>query len=168
MTAIEPAPRATGSEQPDETAPGRALPSWTLADRINHLFETVLRPDGSRYSNDEVAATMGTIADGPQISGAYLSSLRRGVRDNPTKRHLEALAGFFSVSPAYFFDDTEFAAIAEELKLLRVLADSGVKRVATRLGGLSPDSLRNIASIIERVREIEGLDAQKTQRRHDE
>jgi ESX-1-secreted protein regulator len=142
-----------------------APPGWTLADRINHLFETVLRPDGSRYSNDEVAATMG---DGPQISGAYLSSLRRGVRDNPTKRHLEALAGFFSVSPAYFFDDAEFVAIAEELKLLRALADSGVKRVATRLGGLSPDSLRNIASIVERVREIEGLDALKAPHQPDE
>jgi len=139
---------------------------WTLAEKINHLFATVLRPDGKRYSNDDVAGTV--TADGTQISNQYLSYLRRGERDNPTKKHLEALARFFSVSPAYFFDDVKSKAIAEELQLLRALADSGVKRVATRLGGLSPDSLRNIASIIEHVREIEGLDAQKAAPQHDE
>jgi transcriptional regulator with XRE-family HTH domain len=163
MTANEPAPSVAGGEQPKGELPG-----WTLADRINHLFATVLRPDGSRYSNDEVAAKMSNVADGPQISGAYLSLLRRGDRDNPTKRHLEALARFFSVSPAYFFDDAEFEAIAEELQLLRTLADSGVKRIATRLGGLSPESLRNIANIIEQVRKIEGLDTQKAAHPDDE
>ena len=63
----------------------------------------------------------------------------------------EALARFFSVSSAYFFDDAQSQAITEELKLLCALADSGVKRVAARLGGLSADSLRNISDIIERV-----------------
>jgi transcriptional regulator with XRE-family HTH domain len=111
---------------------------------------------------------MGNIAGGPQISGAYLSLLRRGERDNPTKRHLEALAAFFEQSPAYFFDDAQSRAIAEELQLLRALADTGVKRIAARLGGLSSDSLRNLASIVERIREIEGLDAQREGHQRDE
>ncbi|GIE94137.1 helix-turn-helix domain-containing protein [Paractinoplanes rishiriensis] len=128
-----------------------------LAAKINHLFDTIRRADGSRYSNDEVAAAMG--GDGPSISGSYLWLLRRGERDNPTKKHLEALAQFFDVSPAYFFDEAESSAIAGELALLRALADAGVQRVATRLGGLSAASLRDIANVIERFRASEGLDA---------
>jgi transcriptional regulator with XRE-family HTH domain len=131
-----------------------------LADKINHLFETIRRPDGSPHSNDEVAAAMAA-SGGPAISGTYLWLLRRGERDNPTKRHLEALAGFFDVSPAYFFDDAKSQAIARELSVLRAarsLTDAGVTRVATRLGGVSPGGLASILKIVEHVREIEGLD----------
>ncbi|WP_245712573.1 helix-turn-helix domain-containing protein [Micromonospora nigra] len=92
------------------------------------------------------------------ISASYLWMLRRGERDNPTKRHLESLASFFDVSPAYFFDDAKSRAIADELALVKLLADAGVTRVATRLGGLSPKSLSHIADIVEHVRAIEGLD----------
>jgi transcriptional regulator with XRE-family HTH domain len=143
-----------------ETAPRGELgdsPSWTLADRINYLFDNVRRADGKPHSNDEVAAVMGA-RGGSTVSGAYLSLLRRGERDNPTKKHLEAIAEFFDVSPAFFFDDAGARAIVDEINLLRTLADAGVKRVATRLGGLSADSLRDIESIVERVRALEGLD----------
>ena len=129
----------------------------SLADKINHLFGTIRRPDGSPHSNEEVAAAMGQATDGPRISGSYLWLLRRGERDNPTKRHLEALAEFFDVSPAYFFDDAKSRLIAQELATLRALADAGVKRVATRLGGLSPDGLASIAGIVEHIRKVEGL-----------
>jgi transcriptional regulator with XRE-family HTH domain len=164
MIANEPALPAFQVEQ----AEGGELSAWALADKINHLFETVRRPDGSRYSNDDVAAAMGKIVGGPKISGAYLSLLRRGERDNPTKRHLEALAAFFEQSPAYFFDDAQSRTIAEELRLLRILADTGVQRIATRLGGLSPDSLHSLASIVEHIRKIEGLDAQEQGDQRDE
>jgi transcriptional regulator with XRE-family HTH domain len=39
------------------------------------------------------------------FSSAYLWQLRTGAKDNPTIRHIEALARFFEVSPAHFFDD---------------------------------------------------------------
>jgi hypothetical protein len=41
----------------------------------------------------------------PTDPATYLRQLRKGLRDNPTKRHLEALADFFGVAPIYFFDD---------------------------------------------------------------
>lgn len=144
-----------------ETSPpsGDSRPR-SLAEKINHLFDTIRRPDGTPHSNDEVAVAMAD-GDGPTISGSYLWLLRKGERDNPTKKHLEALAKFFDVSPSYFFDEDESEAIAAELLLLRSLADAGVKRVATRLGGLSDDSLSDIARLVERFRASEGLDAQR-------
>lgn len=75
-----------------------------LAHKINYLFETVRRPDGKSYSNEEVAEAITELGEAT-ISGTYLWYLRRGDRDNPTKKHLEVLARFFGVSPAYFFDD---------------------------------------------------------------
>ena len=43
--------------------------------------------------------------DGITFSSAYLWQLRIGAKDNPTMRHLQALARFFQFSPSYFFDD---------------------------------------------------------------
>jgi transcriptional regulator with XRE-family HTH domain len=81
----------------------------------------------------------------------------RGLRDNPTKKHLEALARFFGVPAAYFFDDEAAAAVSAELELVNALEDVGVKQVALRAAGLSEKSLGSIAAMIERVRELEGL-----------
>jgi transcriptional regulator with XRE-family HTH domain len=140
--------------------PPAADSRWTMADKINHLFAVVRRPGGRQYSNDEVAAAISRAAgdDGPKISGAYLWYLRNGQRDNPTKKHLEALAAFFDVSPAYFFDDERSREIVRELELLQVLAHAKVHKVAMRLGGLSDASLRTVAEVVERVRQLEGLD----------
>ena len=133
--------------------PAPLAEAWTLAEKINHLFATVRRPDGTRYSNEEVAAALG----GSAISGSYLWLLRKGDRDNPTIKHLEALASFFDVSPAYFFDDARSRAIASELALLRALRDANVERIATRLSGLSPRAIDAITKVIESVRAAEGL-----------
>jgi transcriptional regulator with XRE-family HTH domain len=126
-----------------------------LADKLNHLFATVHPAERGPYSNEEVAAA---IRDrGPTISGTYIWLLRKGDRDNPTLKHLEALAAFFGVPAAYFFDDDAAARIDAELDLLATMRDLGVQRVAMRMAGLSSRSLESIAEVIERVRELEGL-----------
>ena len=127
-----------------------------LAARINHLFRTVRPNGGGEYTFEEVAAAI-RAKGGPTISATYLWQLRKGVRDNPTKRHLEALAGFFGVPPAYFFDDAETARIDAELALLNAFRDTPVRQIALRASGLSEKSLTTIADMVERVRELEGL-----------
>ncbi|MFI6250697.1 hypothetical protein [Streptomyces sp. NPDC051016] len=58
-------------------------------------------------------------AASPGSLAVWIDALFRIVRrDNPTKRHLEALAQYFDVPVAYFFDDDQGAAIARELELL--------------------------------------------------
>jgi transcriptional regulator with XRE-family HTH domain len=127
-----------------------------LATKVNHLF-TVVRPaHGAEYTFDEVADAI-KAQGGPTISATYLWQLRKGLRDNPTKRHLEALAGFFGVPPAYFFDDAETERIDAELALLSALRDAPVRHIALRARGLSARSLEAISDMVDRVRELEGL-----------
>jgi transcriptional regulator with XRE-family HTH domain len=128
---------------------------WTLADKIDRLFATV-RPSKGEYTHEEVATAIRE-AGGPTISATYLWQLRKGHRDNPTKRHLEALSDFFGVSPAYFFDDEAAERIDAELALLTAMRDASVRQVALRASGLSTESLQTIADMVERVRKLEGL-----------
>ncbi|HEY3710595.1 MAG TPA: helix-turn-helix domain-containing protein [Amycolatopsis sp.] len=128
----------------------------TLAAKVDHLFSIVRPREGDEYSFEEVAEGI-RAKGGPTISATYLWQLRKGLRDNPTKRHLEALAGFFGVPPAYFFDDAEAERINAELTLLSALRDAPVRQIALRANGLSSKSLEAIADMVDRVRQLEGL-----------
>lgn len=127
----------------------------TLAEKVDHLFRTV-RPAKGEYSYEAVASAIRD-AGGPTISAAYVWMLRKGQRDNPTMKHLEALASFFGVPAAYFFDDAVAAQVDEQLSLVAALRDSAVRKMALRASGLSSESLGTIADMIERVRTLEGL-----------
>ncbi|MEU3464264.1 XRE family transcriptional regulator [Streptomyces sp. NPDC006733] len=120
----------------------------TLADKIDRLFDVVRGPDHTPYTHEEVARACRE-ATGESFSATYLWQLRTGRRDNPTKRHLEALAQFFQVPPMYFFDDQQSAQIAQELQLLGALRDAGVREVALRAVNLSPEGLGTISDMIE-------------------
>lgn len=122
----------------------------TLAAKIDQLFHVVRRPDREQHSNEEVARACRE-ATGESFSTTYLWQLRTGRRDNPTKRHLEALAQFFGVPPAYFFDDEQSMKIAEELALLGALRDAGVRDVALRAVTLSADGLDTISDMIDAI-----------------
>lgn len=128
----------------------------SLAQKLDRLF-TVVRPSKGEYTHEQVAKAIEE-RGGPTISASYLWQLRKGLRDNPTKKHLEALAGFFGVPPSYFFDEQASERIDAELSLLAALRDASVRQVALRASGLSPQTLKAITDMIERAREIEGLD----------
>lgn len=128
----------------------------TLAAKLNRLFSTVAPRGGGEYTYEDVAEAIRN-KGGPTISATYLWQLRKGLRDNPTKRHLEALAGFFGVPPAYFFDSAEAERIDAELALLAALRDGPVRQIAMRANGLSAKSLEAITEMVDRVRELEGL-----------
>lgn len=119
-----------------------------LAERIDALFRLVLDPDRRPYTN-EVVARACRERTGVSFSTTYLWQLRTGRRDNPTKRHLEALAQFFEVPPAYFFDDTQGAEISRQLELLGALRDAEVRDVALRAVQLSPEALGTVSDLID-------------------
>ncbi|WP_433887533.1 XRE family transcriptional regulator [Streptomyces sp. CA-111067] len=122
----------------------------TLAEKIDALFRVVRRADREQYSHEEVARACRE-ATGDSFSATYLWQLRTGRRDNPTKRHLEALAQFFQVPVAYFFDDAEGAQVAAELQLLGALRDAGVRSVALRAVNLSPEGMGTISDMIDLI-----------------
>ncbi|MFF4013134.1 XRE family transcriptional regulator [Streptomyces sp. NPDC001717] len=131
-------------------------PTNSLSSKLNHLFASMTPAGRGPYSVEEVAREI--TASGVPISGSYIWLLRKGQRDNPTLRHLEGLAGFFGVPPTYFFDDEVTQAVNSELALLRALRDTNVQKIALRTAGLSERSLHSISEVIERVRELEGID----------
>lgn len=135
-----------------------AREGWrTLAEKIDYLFATVHPKNRGPYTYEEVASGIRQ-AGGPTISASYVWQLRTGVKDNPTMKHLEALAGFFGVSPSYFFNEETSERIAAELSMLASMRDNQVRAVALRASGLSPETLSTIQGFIERARALEGLD----------
>lgn len=137
-------------------AEGAAWSPKTLAQKLDQLFAVVHPRDRGEYTYREVAAEV-EARGGPTISASYIHQLRTGVKDNPTKKHLEALAAFFGVSPAYFFDDVAAEKIDAQLALLAALRDAGVRHVTLRASGLSSGTLKAIGGMIERSRQLEGL-----------
>ena len=133
---------------------GKPSERQTLAEKVNRLFQNIHPSGRGEYSNEEVASAIRT-RGGPTISATYLWQLRKGIRDNPTKKHLEALADFFGVPPSYFFDDEVTERIDAELRLLVALRDSSVRQIALRAFGLSAESLSKIAEMVEWVRDLE-------------
>ena len=132
-------------------------PGGSLAERLDHLLRVVRPAEDREYAYEEIAAAL-RARGGPTISATYIWQLRKGVRDNPTKRHLEALADFFDVSPSYFFNGDDPSTEGEPpIELLAALRRSDVRDLVVRSLGLSPAALRAIASIVERAREIERL-----------
>jgi transcriptional regulator with XRE-family HTH domain len=127
----------------------------TLAERLDRLFRTVHPPHRAEYTYEEVASAIRE--RGVMISHTYIWQLRKGARDNPTKRHLEALAEFFGVNAAYFLDDDASRRMDEQLELLAALRDNAIRNVALRAAGLSAPSLEAIHGMIEHARRIEGL-----------
>jgi transcriptional regulator with XRE-family HTH domain len=128
----------------------------SLAEKLDYLFRTVREPGRREYSNEEVAAAI--VRDqGETISSSYIWYLRTGQRDNPTLKHLTALAKFFGVPVAYFFDEKIRDEVKGELALITALKDAGVREVALRAAGLSVESLGTISEMINRVRQLEGL-----------
>src|SRR6266511_2782851 len=124
----------------------------TLADKLDYLFDTVHPRGRGQYSYAEVAKAIED-RGGPTISATYVWQLRKGLRDNPTKHHLEALADFFGDSPAYLFDDEATERIDAELDLLAAIRDAQVRQLALRSIGLSTQSLTAIVEMVERVRQ---------------
>lgn len=128
----------------------------TLADKIAKLFHIVRNPSGEQHTNEEVAAAC-RAATGESFSTTYLWQLRTGRRDNPTKRHLEALASFFDVPVAYFFDDGQGKQIQAELELLGALRNAEVRNVALRAVNLSVDGLGTVNDIIDAITKREAM-----------
>lgn len=144
----------SGPSLPEESATGSAP---ELSDKVRRLFATLRRPDGREYTPDQVEAALREKYGEQIVSSSYLYMLIRGTRDNPSKKVISALADFFHVPVAYFFDDDAGARLQAELDMLAALRDADVLAVARRSAGLSPASLTAIRTIIEEARRIEGL-----------
>jgi len=127
-----------------------------LAERLDALFRRS-RPGGRQWTNDEVAAEIKRANPKLRVSGAYLSALRTGKRHNPSPDLQVALAQFFGVSPAYFFDRHHADRVQAQLAALEELSQTGVRSVALRAVGLSQENLEAITVVLDQIRIAQGL-----------
>jgi transcriptional regulator with XRE-family HTH domain len=131
-------------------------PKGFLESRLAHLFATVHPEDRGPYTPAEVAATINAQADGDKvISEVYVWQLKTGRRDNPTYRHLIALARFFGVSPAYFFPESETSRGEVPAEVAAAVRDDQIRDIALSATGLSSRSLKTIRDMVDNARALE-------------
>ncbi|SFP71052.1 Transcriptional regulator, contains XRE-family HTH domain [Amycolatopsis arida] len=129
-----------------------------LADKLNHLFVYKTPRDGQEYSNEQVANAISAQGD-VKISQSYIWQLRKGKKDNPTFKHLQALAAFFGVPVSYFFDDEVTDRVDQQLQALKseqrrlneIAASSEAQLMAMRAGELSPSRRRLVMELLDVV-----------------
>ena len=134
--------------------------STTFAARLNRLFDTVYPPGRGPHTSAEVIAALK--AEGITMSAPYLSQLRSGNRTNPSATTMAALANFFRIKPAYFTDDEYYEyyeKLDKELTWLANMRDVGIRRIAARTVGLSPEARKDIADKVDELRRQENLDS---------
>lgn len=127
-----------------------------LASRLDQLFKTA-RPAGKQWTNAEVAAELKKTSPDLKVGAVYLSQLRTGKRTNPSHELLAALANFFGVSVAYFFDEKLADSVMTELAAVEAMRQAGVRAVAMRAAGMREDNLEAITTIMDQYRRMEGL-----------
>ncbi|MBF6332431.1 helix-turn-helix domain-containing protein [Nocardia transvalensis] len=132
-----------------------------FARKLNYLFATVTSTEGREYSNEQVASAI--TADGVPISQSYIWQLRKGIKVNPTLRHVQALADFFGVPPAYFFDEAVTDQVGERLAELRaergrlaeIAESSEAQMMALRAEELSRKRRRQVMELLDVVYRLE-------------
>lgn len=121
----------------------------SLADRLDRLFKTTKPAGRGTFTNAEAAAATG-------LSASYIGYLRTGARDKPSADSVVALAKFFGVPLAYFYDDDAAQHIDDQLKQLQamramqdVMQRDDVQRLASRLGELSDAGIAALAQMAD-------------------
>lgn len=128
----------------------------TFAERLDLLFKSA-HPSGQPEVGYQEVVDAISRGGGPSVTSSYLYMLRTGRRENPSVQLMQSLARYFNVPVAYFLDDKVAAELASQLDLLAALRDSDVQRLALRSHGLSPESRAALSTMIERLRQAEGL-----------
>ena len=134
----------------------RSVTPGSFAALLDHLFATRITPEGKPWSLSAVARELTN--RGLPTTQSYVSQLRSGDRDNPTRAFMAALAGVFGVPPSYFFGDGELTPeLQDEVDFAVRMRLAGVKGIALRATNLTPESQQMIEQILDSVRQREGL-----------
>lgn len=141
---------STRRSKEDPAGPEGTSALGVLATRLEHLFQTVHPRNRGPYTNEEVAEACG-------MSTTAVWQLRKGQRTKPGYESVVALAKFFGVKPAYFYDDLVAESTDEQLEVLAAMRDKDVRDVAMRSAKLSPSSLAAVKAMIDAAYKLEGI-----------
>jgi transcriptional regulator with XRE-family HTH domain len=71
-----------------------------VAQRFEHLLDTYRRPDGRRWSGQEIDEATGGV-----VSRSYVTNLRKGRIENPGYEKMRAIAKAMGFAPEVWFED---------------------------------------------------------------
>ena len=120
-----------------------------FSERLERLFKTRLKPDGSGYSNEEVSR--GTDYS---VTAVYIWKLRTGRARNPGLKVISALARFFKVEPNYFFSDE--ITYQQEKEFTSQIREIALR--ASYLDDAGQQALRDMLNYIEHIRSSDQSD----------
>ena len=154
--------------EPPGGSPGEQVQSGsplglTFADRLDRCFRVMHPPERGEWEYQEVADGIASL--GTKISTSYLWQLRKGHKDNPTLRQIEALAAFFHVPASYFLGTAEeVESIDAEIALMEAMRRPEVRELALRASTLTPSGIRAVAGLLGEVEHMKGMSTSRVKR----
>ena len=131
----------------EELSIGQAEGSYSLAARLEHLFEVVRNAKtGEPYTNTEVARM--TLGD---LSEEDVEKIRTGAVSDPSVGQVSALASVFGVEPSYLLDRGEPSLLDQEL--VRALRDEDVRAITRESSRLPNGERRLVLGIVRQFRD---------------
>ena len=138
-------------------------PGRTFAELLRHLIDTVHPPDRGPYSYREIEAG---IREHPgAMTAAHVQQLATGKQPNPRKHNIEALAAFFGVPAAYFFDEDVSRQVDAEISDIIDWRNTEEGLLAQRLNELSPAHRNAVSAMIEHLAAYEQQPRDRRRRR---
>ena len=122
-------PEAWFEETPAQTERATPAEGQVLAERVEHLFETIVHPrTGESYTSAEVSRM-----SAGDLTEEEVKEIRTGALSDPTVGQVAALATVFGIEPSYLVDRKPPPLDAELLKGLRDETTREITREALRL-----------------------------------
>lgn len=113
-----------------------------FAKKLNTLFETKTKLDGSKYTQEEVIQGTNGV-----LTRAYLWKLRTGRAKNPGFNIVQALADFFDIDINYFrVSEDEEKAVLEKAQRNKLVSE-----VALRASMFSEETVLAIINMMEYI-----------------
>ena len=128
----------------------------TFAERLTTARDTIRRPDGKRYTLEEIAAGV-RAHTGDTCSKQYIGDLLSGKYTAPSQRKIEGIAKVFGLPPGYFFNDELSEQMQEDLKLGAAIRQAGIRVLAARMLEVDPAQRGTLLRIFEEIAQRDAL-----------
>lgn len=125
-----------------------------LGQKLKHLRNTVPRPDGEKYSQQDLADEISR-RTGTTCTRQYVGDLERGAKPNGLiYNKLVAIADIFDVPATYFFDNAASKAIDDQMDLVRKFAtltanSKNAVLLQRRLENLNPADIPKLLAALD-------------------
>lgn len=135
----------------------------TFADKLHLAFESVRKPDGTKYTPKDVAsgiteaaaaANERAEAEGTRgerrrgCSKTHMYQLLNG-ETHPSHQLVQEIAHFFGLELEFFANSEAGRSLRDQHTILAALGESHVRQIAHRASQLSPGKIQNVLSFID-------------------